>query len=171
VDIALVEATLPHLNRQLHALVSLQRLTGARSGELVIMRPCDIDRSRSPWVYRPHKHKTQYHGHAREIILGPRAQALLEPFLDRPAAAYMFSSQEAARERHQARRQARKCKVYPWEKKRKKKANPKRKPGVRYTAGSFRKAILKVCEQITLEPWHPHQLRHTVGSSLGPDQR
>src|SRR5581483_8639846 len=64
VDIALVEATLPHLNRQLHALVSVQRLTGARSGELVIMRPCDIDRSRSPWVYRPHKHKTQYHGHA-----------------------------------------------------------------------------------------------------------
>jgi integrase len=166
VDLSLVEATLPHLNRQLRTLVSLQRITGARSGELVIMRPCDIDRSQSPWIYRPHKHKNLYRGHSREIYLGPQAQALIEPFLDRPAESYMFSPREAVAEFRAARKAARKCKVYPWEANRKRKANPKRRAGLRYTVDRYRKAIIKTCEKKKLTPWHPHQLRHTVATEI-----
>jgi integrase len=33
------------------------------------------------WVYRPHYHKTSHHGMDRQIMLGPRAQEVLAPWL------------------------------------------------------------------------------------------
>ena len=77
-----VDAVLPHLSAAVRAMVELQRLTGMRSGEVVIMRGIDIDRSGSVCLYRPAQHKTQHHGHEREVPLGPRAQAILAPFLE-----------------------------------------------------------------------------------------
>jgi integrase len=40
-----VEVVLPHLSPQVTAMVRLQRLTGMRPGEVVMMRACDIDMS------------------------------------------------------------------------------------------------------------------------------
>ena len=34
------------------------------------------------WEYRPTAHKTEHHGKARIIMIGPRAQAVLAPWLD-----------------------------------------------------------------------------------------
>ena len=64
-----VDAILPHVSRQVWAIVELQRLTGMRSGEVVIMRPCDIDMTGSVWVYQPESHKTEHHGHDRLVEL------------------------------------------------------------------------------------------------------
>lgn len=53
----------------------MQLLTGARPGETILMRTCDIDTTGPVWVYRPHRHKGEHHEHEREIRLGPKAQA------------------------------------------------------------------------------------------------
>jgi integrase len=63
---------LPYTTPVVAAMIELQLLTGMRPGELVIMRPCDIDRSGKVWHYTPAHHKTQYRGDERIISIGPR---------------------------------------------------------------------------------------------------
>jgi len=64
-----VAAILPFVTPIVAAMVRLQRLTGMRSGELVIMRPCDIDISGDIWVYEPSDHKGRWRGHPKQIPL------------------------------------------------------------------------------------------------------
>ncbi|MBN9120808.1 MAG: hypothetical protein J0I06_16940, partial [Planctomycetes bacterium] len=71
-----VEAVLPLTARQVAAMIRLQILTGARPGEIVLVRGADLDRSGPVWVFRPHYHKTDYRDHAREVYIGPKAQAV-----------------------------------------------------------------------------------------------
>lgn len=69
-------------------MLELQYLTGMRTGEVLIMRPCDIDRAGGPaidgiqvWLYRPERHKTMHLDQERVVALGPEAQRLLAPWL------------------------------------------------------------------------------------------
>ena len=48
-----VNAALPHLNRQVAAMVKLQAFTGMRPGEVCGLRPCDLDRDGEVWTFRP----------------------------------------------------------------------------------------------------------------------
>jgi integrase len=66
--------------------------SGMRPGEARTMRPCDIDRTRAVWVYRPAAHKSDWRGHDRAVALGPRCQALLRPWLAGSSSpeAYLF---------------------------------------------------------------------------------
>lgn len=91
VPLEAVEATLPHLGEFLRAMVQVQLLTACRAGEVIVMRTCDIDFSTDPWVFRPEKHKGQWRGLSREILIGRKAQEILQPFLrhDEPEA-YVF---------------------------------------------------------------------------------
>jgi hypothetical protein len=67
VDEARALAIVPHVSAQVGAMIKVQLYTGMRSTEVCIMRPRDIDRSVTPWVYTPRFHKTQEHGIAREV--------------------------------------------------------------------------------------------------------
>src|SRR4051794_29999642 len=78
----MVEATLPHLSPRVAAMVRLQLLTAARPGEVCAIRPCDVDRSQTVWIYRPGSHKTEHHGRERVIAIGPKAQGVLAPWLE-----------------------------------------------------------------------------------------
>ncbi len=78
---ASVDAIEPYVPKQIWAMVQLQRLTGGRSGEITIMRGCDIDRSGTVWIYRPARHKTEHHGKSRLIYIGPLAQPVLEKWV------------------------------------------------------------------------------------------
>ena len=81
------------------AMIQLQMVTGMRPTEVCIMRGCDIDTTREIWTYTPASHKTQHHGHRREIYLGPKARQIIEPFLaGRATDAYLFSPAEAEAE-------------------------------------------------------------------------
>jgi integrase len=165
-----VEAIAKAVNRHLSAIILLQRLTGARSGEIVIMRACDIDHSltvdgKPLWVYRPYKHKNRVRGQSREIYLGPAAQEVLKPFLTTDPLAYLFSPRLAREERYAALRQKRRSKIQPSQVSRKKK-KPKVQPSVRYTSRSYRHAIVVACRKLGLEAWHPHQLRHTAATVI-----
>ena len=75
-------------------MIRLQLVSGMRAGEVVIMRPADIEQTGQIWIYRPSYHKTQYLGVEKLVPLGPQAQELIRPFLDRPAGAFLFSPKE-----------------------------------------------------------------------------
>lgn len=50
VDDATVEATLVHMPQVIADMARIQRLTAMRGGEVVQIRPCDIDRSGDVWI-------------------------------------------------------------------------------------------------------------------------
>jgi len=70
-------------------MVQVQRYTGARPGEVCVMRTVDIDRSEEVWIYSPAAHKTAHHGHGRSIFIGPKAKEILRQFL-KPLSPYAF---------------------------------------------------------------------------------
>ncbi len=97
VDQDAIDASLPFLNVQYRAMVKIQLLLACRPGELVTMRPREIDRSKAVWVYRPRLHKTMHRGKDRIIPIGPRAQLLLKPWLPDDPDRFCFPSQRGPR--------------------------------------------------------------------------
>ena len=186
VDEAVVAATLPHLSRQVKAMIELQLLTGMRPGEVVRVRPADLDTTGKLWQYRPAQHKTAHHGHVRTIYLGPKAQAVVAPFLaGRPPERPLFCPADAVAERRAAvaarRRTPLSCgNVAGSNRKRK----PRRVPGETYSVESYHQAIRYACKRADrlareaagpesaaaggrLVPlWHPNQLRHSAATRL-----
>jgi len=155
VPIEKVEAIQPFVSRQVWAMIQLQLFTAARAGEITPMRPCDIDRQGQDlptgarvWVYRPERHKTAWHGHKRNIYIGPRAQEVLTPFLLRDAQAYCFSPAEAESDRrrrlHEKRITPLACGNVPGSNV---KDDPEWAAGDRYTTDSYRRAIARACDQ------------------------
>lgn len=88
-------------SRPCACMLELQWLTGMRSGEVCIMRPCDLDRESGPtvdgvrvWLYRPAHHKNEGKGKARVVAIGPTAQEVLTPWLEGAAPEqYLFRPQ------------------------------------------------------------------------------
>jgi integrase len=123
-------------------MIRLQQLTGARGGEICIMRPCDIDRSGKIWLYKPVDHKTAHYGYDRTIYIGPRAQQELMPFLLRPLESYCFCPAEADAERRAAMHARRKtrmsCGNRPGSNR---KDQTTKNPGEHYTSHSYGRAI------------------------------
>jgi integrase len=169
-----MEAAMKFLPPTVQAMVKLHDLTGMRSGEMVIMRTCDIEITNDgkPWLYRPARHKTMNHGYERVVAVGPKAQEVLRPFLKADVQAYVFSPIQAQTERDAAKRAARKTEVQPSQLCRKK-ARPKKHPGLRYTTASYRRTLDYATKQAVksgLLPqdtrWHPHQLRHNCATRI-----
>jgi integrase len=163
VSVAVVKATLPHLTAPLEAMVKLQLLTGARPGEISSLRPRDVDRSDpASWVYRPGSHKTEHHGRDRVIVLGPRAQRVLSPWLlDRDPDMNCFRPVEAVAARNAKSRANRRNPIKVWERKHGPKPDPERAPGEKYSKDAFRWAVRRACVKAGVVVWTPHQLRHT----------
>lgn len=159
-----VDAVLPFVSRQVAAMINLQRLTGARPGEVIQLRPCDIERDGNVWIFRPSRHKTKYRGREREIYLGPQAQKVLAPFLDRDEDSYCFSPAEAEAERNATRRQNRKTPMTPSQRMRVPLAHPGRPKRDRYDVNSYRRAINYGIKTSGVTAWHPNQLRHSCAT-------
>lgn len=185
-----IDAVLPLVSTPVAAMIKLQRLTGMRSGEVVKMRTCDIERTEENgaerWTYKPAHHKTEHHGIIREIPLGPQARDIIRPFLTMKLDAFLFSPADAAPH-----------------------------AGERYTVASYRRAVARGCDLAFVLPaemeadwkevcewvnkqayargrppkvatypadlrakrdaveafragnrWHPHQLRHNAATTL-----
>lgn len=160
-----VEAVRPHVSRQVWAMVELQRLTGMRPGEAVIMRAGDLDTGGDVWAYTPSRHKTEHHGKAREVLIGPKGQEVLRPWLRADPSTYLFSPAEATQERLVVLRARRKTPVQPSQRDRSK-ARPGKAPGVCYTLASYRKAIQVACRKAGVPSWHPHQLRYSAATGI-----
>lgn len=169
IDPAIVDATLPYLGDVVADMVRFHRLTGCRPAEVCSVRPCDLDRSGTVWLYRPAKHKTQYLGRERIICVGPKAQDVLRPYLLRPAESFCFSPAESERHRRAAVHAARKtplmCGNRPGTN-RKRRRDIVRVFGERYDPRSYRHAIYYGCKKAGVEPWAPNRLRHLAATEI-----
>jgi integrase len=152
---ARVLEVLPHVSRQVAAMIKLQLITGMRPGEVVIMRGIDIDTTGRLWLYRPARHKTQYMDHDRFVILGPKAQEILKTFLKTDLNAYLFSPADADAERREKLRKQRKTPlVYGNSPGTNVVRRPKKKPRNRYQVNSYAHAIKYACEKLYPLPKH-----------------
>jgi integrase len=165
VSLALVDETLPYLSPVVGDMIRLQLLTGARSGEICLMRSCDIEMSGSVWMYRPRRHKTSYRGFGRVIPLGPKAQQIVRHYLKANLEEPLFSPRDSIEALRQKQRSGRKSKVQPSQLCRKRK-DPRRTPGSRYHPGTIAHAVRRACERHNLQKWHPHMLRHTKATEI-----
>lgn len=183
---AFVDAVLPHVSPQVAAMIELQRITGMRSGEVCIMRACHINMSGRVWVYSPPEHKTSWRRQERKIYLGPKAQAIVKPYLKADLQAHLFSPAESLLRLHEARHARRatplSCGNRPGTNR---KRSPRKQAGNAYDTHSYRRAVVYGIEtanrarlaeakangidadQVELVPhWHPHQLRHNAATAL-----
>jgi len=147
------------------AMIAVQWLTGMRPGELVPLRAVDIDRRAEVWIFRPASHKTEHFGLRRSVPLGPRAQQILQPFLDNSSELPLFSPRQAVQARRRRQREARQSKVQPSQIDRSA-DYPKRPPGDHYTTASYRRAVTYACLKAGIPVWSPNQLRHSCGTKL-----
>jgi integrase len=158
----IVAATLPELPAVVADLIRFQRLVGCRPGEARRLRPCDIDTASLPerqgvWLWTPYRYKTKWRKKhlPRVIAIGPKAQAILVPWLARLARSpesHVFSP------RFSTRRAT---------------GGPKRATGdtplVRvkqgrvndcYSSDTLNQAIERGCARAKVKKWTANQLRH-----------
>ena len=143
-----IDAVRPFVSRQIWTMIEVQLLTAARPGEVVAMRPCDIDMSGRVWTYQPARHKTARRGHQRVVYIGPRAQDVLRPFLaNRRTDVCLFSPAEAEIERRTRAHERRQTPLsYGGRPGSNRVATPARKPGDAYTVAAYRRAISRACD-------------------------
>jgi integrase len=125
-----------------------------RPGEVCRLRGMDLEVSGPVWVYRPGsdrgpegEHKTAHHGHERTVLIGPRGQVALKPWLKADLTAHLFSPEAAEALRNAARRQDRKLPMTPSQAARRPKASPQRPRGERYRVAADRLAIYRACDR------------------------
>jgi len=164
----IVQQTLPHCPPIVADMIQVQRLCGFRPQDVINLRGCDIDRSKTPWKYSPYTHKTKRRGKSRDLAIGPKARAILSPYIIENAETpetFLFSPADSVKLFHAEQRQNRKSKVQPSQRNRRK-AIPKRKPKDQYTTCSYNRAIRRACEKAGIEPWTPNQLRHSAAEEV-----
>jgi integrase len=202
-----VEATLPFLRPQVRAMVQVQRLTGARPTEVCLMRGRDIDRTGPVWWYKidPNEvaredgpgqaanlHKTAHHENpdgsatVKLLPIGPKAQAILEPFLEgRDPDAHLFSPAEARHGLNAEKKANRRTPRWPSHVKAqaaRRRAQPKRAPRDHYDRHSYAHAVARAARRadaaahqedpsvpagrVVVPHWHPHQLKHSVATEV-----
>ncbi len=139
--------TARELGRVTASMVRLQYVTGMRPGEVCLMRLCDIDRSGDVWKYTPQQHKTEHHDRPRSILLGRKAQRILQPFLNRSEESFIFSPNETlepATECVVGRLHYTDC----------------------YSSLSYCRAVYRAAKRAGVERWSPNQLRHTYATCI-----
>ena len=152
------------MSRQIRTMVDLLLITGMRPDEATIMRPLDIEKANGIWLYRPSDHKMDYKGVRRVIPLGPRAQKLLSPWLDRDSNAYCFSPREVVEAQREKRRNGRERDTHTGPKVNKRRGV--RQPREHYDDESLCQAVGRACESAGVNKWTPSQLRHNAATRI-----
>lgn len=135
-----------HLPPVFAAIVTILRHSAARPSEVLQMTPSEIDMATEPgvWLLIPKRHKTMRYGRPKCIVLGPRCQDALRPWL--------------AGKNENARIFTPEC------------VDRLRVPGTiktrRYRKGQLvaqdiHRAVANACRAAEVERWVPYQLRHT----------
>jgi integrase len=159
---AIVERTLENLCPTVAAMVRLQLATAMRPGELVLLKVRDLDMSGPVWEYKPGTFKTEHHEEkCRVVMIGPKGQEIIRPFLTLDISGYLFSPQRALDEQAAERRADRKTPLYDAHVKhqaKRRKARGRRPLGEHYTVNAYRIAIARACDQAFPYPDTPQRL-------------
>ena len=130
------------------------------------------------WFYSPYQHKTRWKGKDRVVPIGPLAQVVLQPFLNRPEEAYLFTPAESYtwhRENRTPDQPSRKTKIYPSElrqrERRKKRKRPNQRFKTHFTTNSYDRAIVRAIERaqkvgLNIERFAPNQARHARATEI-----
>jgi integrase len=165
-----VDATIAHAPPVIAAMIQTQRLTGMRPAEVCALTTGAIDRTTDVWEYRPARHKTAHHGHSRAVLVGPRGQEVLKPWLREDAPdAPLFSPAARMADLSAERREGRQTPLWPSHKAAQEAKRPRRRkrgPRDRYDAGSYRRAVQVAAVKAGVEPWAPNRLRHSAATRL-----
>ena len=122
--------------RVVGAMLRLQWLTGMRSGEVRIMRGCDIDQS--TWIYTPSRHKMQHRGQTRRVLLDAEAQEIVKVWmLKKSPTAYLFPPATC---------------------------RPNGNPC--YTDNGYAQAARRAADKAGVPGFHPYMLRHAAKQRL-----
>jgi len=89
-----------------------------------------FDRSGDSWKYEPSRHKTARHGKTRSVFFGPQAREILRTWLRANADEFLFQPLEAKEEHLAERKRNRKRPLTPSQRARKRKARPRKAPGI-----------------------------------------
>lgn len=144
---AAVDEVLPFVSPPVRAMIQLQRLTGMRPGEVVLMRTADLDTQGDVWVYRPGRHNLEHKQQLREVFLGPQAQAVLRPWLRTDLLAYLFQPAETKGQKHAAQQSTRRSILTSsFSGSTAGLVSQSRRPTDHYTIASYRRAITRGCE-------------------------
>ena len=160
-----VRAVLDVVSPQIHTMIELQLSTGMRPDEVTIMRPCDIDDTGDVWTYVPESHKMDHRDLERVILLGPKAQRILQPWLDREPVAYLFSPREVSEDALVRRRKNTEVVRTPIPRSARK-ASYTRMPRDHYDDETYCQAVERACKKAGVPKWTPGQLRHNAGTTI-----
>ena len=165
----IVKKTLPHLPDVVADLVMFIRYSGCRPGEACMLRAVDIDRTGNVWKWTLSSHKNAWREQGRVIMLGPKAQKIIGPYLDRLRTkpfGYCFSPAESEKARNNVRKQNRKSPMTPSQRARRPKPMKSRKkpPRPYYADDTLNRCIRRACEKAGIPRWTPMQLRHAAGT-------
>ena len=176
---AVVQATYHFMPAVVADMVRFQRLTGCRPQEVCLVRPCDVDTTGDVWTFIPPQHKTEHLGKRRSVFIGPKAQAVLRPYLLRESEAYCFSPAESERQRRAELHAVRKTPLHHGNRPRRR---LRRQLGGRYNTAAYRHAINRACEKafpvpekttpenarkwVTDHRWSPNRLRHSAATEI-----
>ncbi|HYF34291.1 MAG TPA: site-specific integrase [Prosthecobacter sp.] len=179
VDDKHVDAVLAIAPPTVGAMIRVQILTGARPGEVCMMRGCDIDMSGPVWKYTPRRHKTEHRGQSRVIFIGPECQKVIRPFLKADVQSHLFSARDTYYQKMTRVTQNRKHKRSRCEGR-----EPIVPPSIPafYRSDTYSRCIRQQCDRADrlahkanpsvpkdvriVARWHPHQLRHNAGTYL-----
>lgn len=177
-----VDATLLYLPPVVADMVRLQRLTGCRPAEVCLIRPCDVDAKGAVWRFVPSTHKTEHHGRARIIFIGPKAQDVLRPYLLREKDRYCFSPRDSERQRLAIRHENRVTPLHWGNRPGTNRTKTRRAINDHYHVAAYRRAITravelankdreKLAKESGIEPsllphWHPNQIRHSAATDI-----
>ena len=167
------DKTLVKLPKRVADMARIQRYSTMRPQDVCNVRACDVDRTGDVWIYRPSAHKTTYLGETLIKYIGKKAQAILMTYLiekeDTPEAC-LFQPKDTVHDRNVERRKNRKTlnkrgDVQPSHKNRRKE-NPKRAPGEKYTTESYNRAIGTACKKAGVPHWTVNQIRHLSATEI-----
>ena len=187
---SVVRRTLRYITSQtVRTMIQVQRLIGARPGEVFRMRVGDIDRSRGNglWYYIPGSYKTKEFIGEVEFPLGKPEQDLIAPYLEgkKPTDA-VFSPRTAMAERNAVKQANRKSKKSPSQQARNKQRAENSiehlsefydrhsygkavqyaiKKGNRELLKEAEKAGRELSESELIPHWTPYQLRNSAATA------
>lgn len=147
-----VDAAVEFMPKVVADMVRLQRLIGCRPGELCRIKPAMVDTSGDVWTITVVDHKNAWRGKDRIISVGPKAKAILKPYLEPGLSEYCFSPKEAMRQRDEARHKARKTPMSCGNKPETNKLARPRMDSDCYTTGSYCNTIRYACKRTKIDP-------------------
>lgn len=172
-----IQKTVVNTSRTIGAMILTQYYCCMRPEEVCIMRKRNIHLdvqveglNQTMWGYYPDAYKGDHLDQTsiQEVIpIGPKAQAILQPFLNeaKDENDYLFSPANAQAEELALKRSLRKTKVQPSQLNRRKK-KPEKQPGPHYMPGSYCQAVKRAIKRAGVPKWTPVQLRHSHATDI-----